>query len=69
MRTKSLTPGPPAQGPEMCTLGNRLYVQNNLSLEYRRYQAIYAEFRTFAGLSLMSLVVTVYIFPYLFVVL
>ena len=35
----------------MCTLGNRLYVQNNLSLEYRLYLATYAEFRTFAGLS------------------
>ena len=29
----SLTPGPPGQGSELCTLDNRLYVQNNLSLK------------------------------------
>ena len=53
---KSLTPGLPVQGSEMCTLGKRLYEQNNLSLEYCLYLATYAEFRTFAGLSSMSLV-------------
>ena len=34
---ESLSPGPagpPGQGSEMCTLENRLYVQNNLTLEY-----------------------------------
>ena len=41
------------------TLDNRLYVQNNLSLEpleYRLYLATYAELRIYAGLSPTSLV-------------
>ena len=50
------SPGPHREGSDMCTLGNRLYTRNNLSLEYRLYLATYAEFRTFAGLTPMSLV-------------